>query len=82
MSLTLTHSNETGGTTVLNDGTKVHWSQSGSNTVVIAPNGVKTVIPPYTDHEILQRPEIAENATDEMRSMTADEEAVWANNRG
>ncbi len=76
MSKTLSHSNEVGGTTVMDDGTTVHWNESGSETVIIKDEQT-TVVPPYGHHPIMDTPEIAEMNTTEHRAMTEAEEQEW-----
>ncbi len=77
MSVTLSHNNEVGGTTILDDGTVVHWSEGGSSSVIIHRNGRVERVLPYDAHPILTLPEIAGLKTTESRSMTEEEERQW-----
>lgn len=77
MSIILSHSNEVGGTTILDDNTKIHWNEGGSETVVIYPDGRTERISPFTDHPILALPELKNNKG-EHRQMTKLEEDEWS----
>jgi hypothetical protein len=71
----LSHSDEISGTTVLNNGTKIHWCESGSVSVIVKPNGDRVLIEPYSEHPYQQ--EIDDSLCDASasRPMTPEEEA-------
>ncbi len=80
MTKMLYHSDTVSGTTILDDDTRVYWTE-GASTAVIMRGTVREVVDAQSDHPILMRPEIAENRVDETRAMTAEEEAEWASAR-
>lgn len=84
MSMTLCHQDESSGTTIYDDGTKVYWTEGYSSAVIMHPNGTKEVVPPHENnaqstHPVMSSPEIRDMATDDARNMTAEEEAEWEN---
>jgi len=68
---TLVHSNTVAGLTILDDGTKIYWSESGSDSIIVTPDGTRTVIEPYAVHPYQEQ---IDAALTNMREMTADEE--------
>lgn len=75
MPQTLTHSDECSGTSILDDGTKVFWSEGYSDTVVVYPDG-KTERVWWEDrkrHPIVSSP-AAMDIHEDCRQMTPDEE--------
>ncbi len=79
MVVMLCHSDEVSGTTILNDGTKVFWTEGHSDTVIKHPNGrVERLPASRQDHPLLSLPEITgESDVDERRPMSEDEEQEW-----
>lgn len=71
----LTHSNESSGTTVLDDGTKLHWTEGFSDTVIIHPDGRREVVGWMDAEKHPMADVIIEPDTSHMRPMTAEEEA-------
>jgi hypothetical protein len=88
MTKMLSHSDGVSGTTVFNDGTKVHWTEGrGSDQVAILPNGTEVTVGPIGPWEPEERQiideelRIEENGADEYRAMTPEEEKEWENAR-
>jgi hypothetical protein len=67
-----------GGTTIMDDGTKCHWTEGrSSRMVIVSPDGTKTILAVYDDEA---RPYLMEDGVDdsvEIRMMTPAEEAEW-----
>lgn len=78
MSMTLCHSDECSGTTILDDGTKVYWTEGYSDAYIVYPDGRRETVNAHSKHPILMRPELLEVMTDASRTMTEAEEAEWA----
>lgn len=72
--ITLTHSDEVSGITILSDGTRVYWGEGGADSVVITPDGNRTVIGPYRVHPLQKQ---LDDAMANMREMTPDEEQEY-----
>lgn len=75
----MSNSNESGGTTILRDGTKIHWSEGrGGYSVVIYPDGKKEEVNDNSNHPIIKAViNLDEIGADEYRQMTPQEEAEW-----
>ena len=74
MATVLTHSDESSGTTILDDGTKLYWTEGYSDTVIVYPDGRREVVGPFQveDHPLVD--EIVDPGADDMRQMTKAEE--------
>ena len=77
MSITLVHSDECSGTTILDNGTKVHWTEGAGYAVIVHPDGRVEKPDSWSQHPILLLPEVQCVQTDVARPMTAAEEAEW-----
>ncbi len=77
MSLTLCHSDSVSGTTILDDGTKVYWTEGYSDAVIVHPDGTTEIVDAHSKHPVLQRPELAECMTTAQRGMTTAEEVEF-----
>lgn len=77
MSKVLTHSNEAGGITLLDNGIKLYWTEGHSDTIVVYPDGNREVVAPHEveDHPLVD--DIVCPDYDEMRAMTPEEEAEY-----
>ncbi len=74
---TLTHSSDEGGTNVLENGTRVHWSDGRSDTVIVHLGGRVERIDPDDIETHPLAAAIVELASVNPRPMTPAEEAAW-----
>jgi hypothetical protein len=78
---TLCHSNETGGTTICQDGTKIFWDEGYSSSIILYSDGrLETVEPEAVEQHPLSEA-IVNSLAPHMRMMTEDEETEWDNQR-
>ena len=74
--LWLNHSDEISGTTIMEDGTKVHWTEGRSSKMaVIGPDGTRT----WRRADDINNPNVMYDPSPgvEIRDMTKAEEAEW-----
>jgi len=71
--ITMGHPDTVSGTTVLDDGTKVYWTEGYSEMVVIEPNGEKKLVGPFDEHPVIT----AIDGSGATRPMTTAEEVEW-----
>lgn len=83
MTAILSHSDEVSGTTVLDDGTRVYWTEGrSSDTVARLPDGQRLVLSCTSVHPLLAALDrLEQEGADEHRKMTPEEEHEWAQAR-
>lgn len=72
----LTHSDECSGLTILDDGTKLYWTEGWSDTLIVYPDGRRETVGPF-DVEGHPLEEQIQAIDGDMRPMTAAEEAEF-----
>lgn len=81
MSILLLHSDEISGTTIMDDGTKVYWTEGHNPVTIVYNNGMIERVPPgrqnQENHPVLRQPEIAAMQVNKNRMMTEAEEAEY-----
>lgn len=81
MSILLLHSDEISGTTILDNGTKVYWTEGHNPVTIVYSNGTIERVPPgryhQEKHPVLSVPEIAAMQVTTSRKMTEAEEAEY-----
>lgn len=82
---TLTHSNETGGTTIINNRgqtVKIHWDEGAGESIVEYPDGRTENIPTTIAHPLNDMLDRLFSQGGEMTAMSTDDEQNWESMRG
>jgi hypothetical protein len=76
---TLCHSNESGGTTICDDGTRIFWNEGYSHTIVLYSDGRTEIVEPEAVEQHQLSEAIVNSLASHMRMMTDAEEIEWEN---
>jgi len=76
---TLCHSNESGGTTICDDGTRIFWNEGYSQSIVLYSDGRRETVEPEAVEQHPLSEAIVNSLAPHMRMMTEAEEADWEN---
>lgn len=72
--ITFTHQDESSGTTIMDDGTKVYWTEGFSSPTIVYPDGQTEQVDTMSGHPVIN---VLDGGLGAMRAMTAPEIAEY-----